>query len=161
MPRFAARRCFDVIELRAALKAALGASFNVTHASPATGNPVTVPVSVVDAGRDDETPLPAVFLHSEFGSADPSNIGGRGAANAAMIDLHIMAVDDADWDGAQLVVDIHRKVRDLVRAAEKTLGAAFFAIAASYRDLPPIHDEGGYVTYTRIVTVRATNVEAY
>lgn len=150
-----------MMSLRAALKAALGASFNVTHTSPTTGNPVVVAVPVVDAGRDDETPLPAVFIHSEFGSADPSNIGGGGAFNFGAIDIHIQAVDDTDWDGSTLIVDIHRKVRDLVRSAEKTFGDAHFAIAANYRDLPPTPQEGGPYSYTRIVTVRATNVEAY
>lgn len=150
-----------MIALRSALKAALGASFNVNHTSPTSGATNVVSVAVVDAGRDDETPLPAVFLHSEFGSADPSNIGGGGALNVAAIDVHIQTVDDADWDGSQLVVDIHRKLRDLVRAQEKTFGDAHFALAATYRDLPPEHEAGGHVSYTRIVTVRATNVEAY
>lgn len=143
--------------LRAALRSALGASFNVTH----QGNAISV--SVANAGKDDETPLPAVFLHSQFGTGDPSNVSGGGSANAAAIDLHIQTLDDPAnaWDGALMLDDIHLALEALLRAHEKNLGASFFSWAASYRDLPPVAEQGGYYSYTRIVTVRATNVEAY
>lgn len=146
-----------MLDLYAAIHAALGASFTINHEG------ALVTIAVADAGAEDPTPLPAVFVHSEFGTAAPSNVGGHAAENAAAIDLHIETLDSPDegWNGRRMRGEIHAAIEARVRAAEASLGDADFALVANYRDLPPLHHDGGFVSYTRIVTVRATSVEAY
>lgn len=147
-----------MLSLRAAIKAALGSSFNVTHAGPAGSVTVTVPV--VDAGIGDETALPCVAIMSEFGASKPSNIGGHAAENESYCDLDIAALDADTINGGVILADIHSKIETLLRAVEASLGSSYFSNVSAYRDLRP-QDVRGYHVYRRTVTVRGINFESY
>lgn len=147
-----------MLDLREALKTALGASFDVNHAGRSGAVVVSIPVG--DAGGGDELALPAVFVLSQAGTSTNENIGGRAVRNDTFCDVSIEALDSDTVYGPKLVKDIHEKIEALVRAVEKTLGTSYHSLVSTYRDFPPAI-VGGYPVYRRILTVRGVSYESY
>jgi hypothetical protein len=147
-----------VLDLRQALKTVLGDTFSVTHAG--YGGNVSVTVSVGIAGIGDGLPFPAVWLSSEYGNSQGSNIGGGGAENEAFCDIIAQAAETDTINAPKLIRDIHAKVEELVRAAEKTTGASFWTNVSAFRD-QPVSYAGAVPIYTRVLTVRGVNLQKY
>lgn len=151
-----------MLDLRGALKAALGASINVSHAGPS--GVVVVPVAVVNAGTEvgEETPLPVIAFVGEFGNAEPTHIGAGAAMNEVFAEIHIRTIEQpGEIDAPSLAVDIHKALEARVRQVEKTLGGSFLTITTHYRDFPPRQTEAGPFWFTRYVSVRGVNLEKY
>lgn len=148
-----------MLDIREALKTALGASFTVNHAG--RNGAVVVTVAVADAGGGDAALLPAVFFTAQVGTSENQNIGGRAVRNDAFCDLTVETLDSDDWYGSLLQKDIAEKIETVVRVVEKTLGSSYHSLVASYRDIPAGYNAGGFPVYRRIITVRGVNYEAY
>lgn len=147
-----------MLTLRQSLKTLLGSSFTVSHAGLA--GTVSVTVNAGLAGVGDGLPFPAAWLSTEYGTSTGSNVGGGGAENETFCDIIIQAIGSDAWDAPKLVEDIHSKVEELVRAAEKTTGTSFWTHVSAFRD-QPVSFAGGVPIYTRVLTVRGINLQKY
>lgn len=143
-----------VLKLRSALAAALGDSISVTH----QGNPFTVPITT--SGKGDETAYPAVWIGAMKGNMSPSDVGGGAVMEDANILLEIGALDDEDIDGAIMLEDIHEALETPLRAVEASLGDSLFSLVVEY-DESAETDSGGFTVYSRVLVLRAENLQTY
>lgn len=141
------------------MKTLLGASFTVSHVGPVSTHNETI--NVGDAGRGEERAFPVVFILNQFGSTQPSNIGGGASMNETVLDLSIETIDADDIDGPRLIDEIHAAIEALVRSSEQTLGGAYFSHVSAFRDFPPVVHEGGFHVYRRILSVRTLNLQKH